>query len=469
MTAESAMATTPSRRDPDPVALVHLAGVGRGVAHGPGDLGRHHPRRRLAHGGRVDRRAGRRVVGQQGGEALDDAPGAPRPAPSCRSARRPARPPGGCSCCWAGSPPRPSRPTSTTLSRSAVEGFIDWPPTTWWCTPSERKMRPMPSPVTTATTLVVGAARRPRGSAPPPGALDASRTQRSSSTCSARSVTRIRCGRPGVDPGLDGGPDVVGVDVAVPQPVAADHHDGVADARPHLLEVVDGVVRRVQEVHDLVAQVAHVVRSPSPAPSVRVRRPRILRRRRGRRVGAATPEGSGSGRPSTTSRTHRARAGSPRPRRRPRRPAPGPAAARASGPGRPPPRRGPAPRTPTRPEPTAAGRRALGGRRGHGEDRPLHRPHHGPAGQDRGVRRTRRPAARAPRRARRPRPCVRSCPGAAGRGSRPSSPGPPSASRGRWRVQTSGSPAPAVTPSSSVTTASSVSAMLVPVSPSGTG
>ena len=57
-------------------------------------------------------------------------------------------------------------------------------------------MRPMPSPVTTATTLVVGAG--PSRSAPgaDPGALEASRTQRSSSTCSARSVTRMRWGRP---------------------------------------------------------------------------------------------------------------------------------------------------------------------------------------------------------------------------------------------------------------------------------
>jgi hypothetical protein len=37
--------------------------------------------------------------------------------------------------------------------------------------------------------------------------------------------------------------------------VAPDHDDGVADAGPHLLEVLDGVVGRVEEVHDLVAQV----------------------------------------------------------------------------------------------------------------------------------------------------------------------------------------------------------------------
>ena len=56
-----------------------------------------------------------------------------------------------------------------------------------------------------------------------------------------------------------GGADVVGVDVAVPDAVAADDHDRVADARPHVLERGDGLVRRLEEVHDLVAQVADVV------------------------------------------------------------------------------------------------------------------------------------------------------------------------------------------------------------------
>jgi hypothetical protein len=59
---------------------------------------------------------------------------------------------------------------------------------------------------------------------------------------------------------LDGGADVVGVDVAVPHAVAADDHDGVADAGPHLLERPDGVVGRLEQVHDLVAEVADVVR-----------------------------------------------------------------------------------------------------------------------------------------------------------------------------------------------------------------
>src|SRR6185437_15160930 len=57
---------------------------------------------------------------------------------------------------------------------------------------------------------------------------------------------------------LDGGTDVVRVDVAVPHPVPADHDDGVADAGPDVLEALDGVVGRGEHVHDLVPQVADV-------------------------------------------------------------------------------------------------------------------------------------------------------------------------------------------------------------------
>ena len=52
-------------------------------------------------------------------------------------------------------------------------------------------MRPTPSPTTTATTAVVGAGVSGRS-----GSTLASRTQRSSMTCSERSVTRICRGRP---------------------------------------------------------------------------------------------------------------------------------------------------------------------------------------------------------------------------------------------------------------------------------
>ena len=140
-----------------------------------------------------------------------------------------------------------SEPTdSTALTRSAVAGFIVWPPTTRWCTPRERKMRPMPSPETTATTLVVGGGPVP--SALGPGA-------RSSHALADPALLLdlfVEVGHPdavwppGVDAGLDGGTDVVGVDVAVPDAVAPDHHDGVADAGPDLLEGLNGVVGRAR-------------------------------------------------------------------------------------------------------------------------------------------------------------------------------------------------------------------------------
>src|ERR1700723_613581 len=64
-----------------------------------------------------------------------------------------------------------SEPTdSTALTRSAVAGFMVWPPTTRWWTPRERKMRPMPSPETTATTLVVGGGPTSSVLGPAPGA-----------------------------------------------------------------------------------------------------------------------------------------------------------------------------------------------------------------------------------------------------------------------------------------------------------
>ena len=176
---------------------------------------------------------GLRVVLEQGGEALDDAAGRHHPH---RLAGQLAHLLGhrvdvvvvgqqhhlGRS--------RAPRPTSRIW---AVEGFIDWPPGTMWCTPRDRKIRPMPSPVATATTAVRGGGPGGLGR---PGAGAPSRTQRSSSTCSARSVTRMSRGRPASRAASIGRADVVGVDVAVPQPVAPDHHDGVADAGPHLLE-----------------------------------------------------------------------------------------------------------------------------------------------------------------------------------------------------------------------------------------
>ncbi len=94
-------------------------------------------------------------------------------------------------------------------------------------------MRRMPSPVATATTpqgtgsgggLGIGA--RPRGPSAPP---------RPSQLVEQVGDADL-AGPADLDGGLDGGADLVGVDVAVVDAVATDDHDGVADAGPHLPE-----------------------------------------------------------------------------------------------------------------------------------------------------------------------------------------------------------------------------------------
>ena len=166
-------------------------------------------------------------------------------------------------------------------------------------------MRPIPSPVTTATTLVVGAG--------PTGWPDGAASGRVRRLADPALLLDLlgQVGHPDplraprIHPGLDRGPDVVGVDVAVPQPVPADDDDRVPDAGPHLFEVRHGVVRGVEEVHDLVAQVAHIVRTlvgsfaSRPVPPARrrspARRSRSLSTPAGRmRSTSDTSVGSGS-------------------------------------------------------------------------------------------------------------------------------------------------------------------------------
>src|SRR5665213_3636533 len=60
---------------------------------------------------------------------------------------------------------------------------------------------------------------------------------------------------PGVEGGFDRGADVVGVDVAVVETVAANDDDGVTNARPDFAEGVHLGVVSVEQVHDLVAKV----------------------------------------------------------------------------------------------------------------------------------------------------------------------------------------------------------------------
>ncbi len=65
-------------------------------------------------------------------------------------------------------------------------------------------------------------------------------------------------GRPASSAGLDGRPDVIGVDVAVVEPLVADDHDRVADAGPHVAKGVHLGVVGVKQVHHLVTQLAGV-------------------------------------------------------------------------------------------------------------------------------------------------------------------------------------------------------------------
>ena len=160
--------------------------------------------------------------------------------------RIPAWPPAGCCRCWAATPPRPKGPTrqpsrglcgrrgSSTGRRrrgSARRG-------------SGRSGR-CPHPLATATTRAVrrrggstSAGDSPAGT--PPHLLGPNVPLR---PVRARSVTLMLAGPARVECRLRSkSPDVVGVDVAVPQSLASHHDDGVPDSRPHLLEGPHGVI-----------------------------------------------------------------------------------------------------------------------------------------------------------------------------------------------------------------------------------
>ncbi len=193
-----------------------------------------------------------------------------------------------------GSSTTSSEGTDSTTSRiCAVDGFIDWP--------AGHEVVHAQGPEDPADALAVGhrhdrgarrrlglggdAARRP-GALPDPALL---------LDLLGEVGDPDVAGPAGVEGRLDGGPDVVGVDVAVPQAVAAHHDDGVPEARPHLLERPHGVVGRLEEVHDLVAQVAPGPQAPRPSASACGRAS----------AAAGTPERSpagagGNGRPSMT-------------------------------------------------------------------------------------------------------------------------------------------------------------------------
>ena len=78
----------------------------------------------------------------------------------------------------------------------------------------------------------------------------------------------------GIDSRLDDRADVVGVDVAIPQPVPAHHHDRVTQRVPGHLEVVDVLVGRREQEHHLVAGaggIVHVVAAVAVEMAVQLR------------------------------------------------------------------------------------------------------------------------------------------------------------------------------------------------------
>jgi len=190
-------------RDPDEVTLVDLAGIGERVPHRPGDLGG--TTRAATRSWRPrSHRLRLRVVGEEGGEPLDD--GAGRDHPHGLGAQGVDLFGHRTDVLVVGRITTSSEGTaSTALTRSAVAGS------------SSGRRRP-------------GGGRRasgrcgdpvardhgddPRGrhrahaldAGPRSGRAGRSRTQRSSSTCSSRSVTRMRSGFPASTPASTAAP-----------------------------------------------------------------------------------------------------------------------------------------------------------------------------------------------------------------------------------------------------------------------
>ena len=150
---------------------------------------------------------------------------------------------------------------SMTSRICAVDGFIDWPPADD-VVHAER--------VEDAADPVAGGDGDDRGHRGGPSGHRSADAPDSSALANPGLLLDLVeqvgdtdvAGPAGVEGGLDRGADVVGVDVAVPQAVASDDHDRVADAGPDVLEGRERVVGRLEEVHDLVAQVRQLAVDP---------------------------------------------------------------------------------------------------------------------------------------------------------------------------------------------------------------
>ena len=222
----------------DPVALPHRAGVGAGVAHRPGHLAGDDPGGRRRHRLDVGFGVRRRVVGQERREALHDRLGGDHPH---RLRAELVHLLG-------------DRADVLVVGQDhdllGVEGIDDLQDL------RSRRVHGLP-----ARDQVVDA-ERPED---PPDALAGHDCDHVCGGDRAeplleRGVARVLADPPlffdlvgqvgdpdvagpaAVERRLDRRSDVVGVDMAVPGAVAADHDDRVADAGPHLLEGGDGVV-----------------------------------------------------------------------------------------------------------------------------------------------------------------------------------------------------------------------------------
>ena len=171
-------------------------------------------------------------------------------------------------------------------------------------------MRPMPSPETTATTLVVGGGPVPSRLGPAPGAPTLSRTQRSSSTCSSRSVTRMRCGRPASTPASMAAPtsSVWMWQFHRPSPPTTTMESPMP-AHTSLNASMDSSGAESRYMTSYRRSPTVCVPSPDPEPSDPPVQPPLS----DERSGASTPEGCGSGRPSSTRRNASSRRRNPAP------------------------------------------------------------------------------------------------------------------------------------------------------------
>ena len=224
--------------DAEVVALLDRPGVAAGLPDGLGDLARHDRGRGLAHGLGVAVGGGLGVVGQQGGEALGGTPGGHHPDRLVGL---------GVDLAGHGDDVLVVGEDDDLVGRHRLDDLEQL---------RRRRVHGLAAEddalhaeaVEDAADAVTGADGDDRGGHRR-GADDAVQLGGGVADPALLLDLLEQVGHPdlagaaAVQGGLDGVADVVGVDVAVPEAVAADDHDRVADAGPHVLERRDGRVR----------------------------------------------------------------------------------------------------------------------------------------------------------------------------------------------------------------------------------